>query len=163
MRSPHQLVAAAIWILAASAIPIGASAGERAGQELLCTTTSPDTRHAKFLVIDAFLMRFSVQPDRRKFCVSDSCWPLVRNGDLLEYRCPPATDPTGNCAPYPLSGGGAPVSSAGPFLRNERLIINLTTGQFEGEASGSVGDIGPREYSSRIAGTCVPGHAQKPG
>jgi hypothetical protein len=163
MRSSHHPVAAALWGLAASAMPIAASASERPAQELLCTTTSPDTRHAKFLVVEAFLNGFSVQPDRKKFCVGDVCWPVTRKGDVLEYSCSRAANADRYCAPYPLSGRGALVSTAGPFLSNVRLSINLTTGQFEGEASGSVGDIGPRDYSSKIAGSCVPGHAQEPG
>jgi hypothetical protein len=105
---------------------------------------------------NAFLVEFSVEADRKNFCVGDVCWPLARAGDILEYRCAAATSSTGYCASNPSGGSEVVISSGGPFVTNARLTINLATGKFEGIASGQQGDRARVEYLSKTSGTCSP-------
>ena len=115
-----------------------AAAGE--GRELLCTSDSPN---------DSILTPFTIKASRREFCVGSACWPLISSADRLEYLCPPV-GANGYCAAaFPI------VSSAGPFIDNERLTINLSTGRFEGLASGTVGDRSRTSYTSQLAGICI--------
>jgi hypothetical protein len=116
-------------------------ASERPRPELLCTPDSLD---------QAFQTPFVIKANRREFCAGHSCWLLLAFADRLEYRCPPA-GADGDCA-----AAFSVVSSAGPFLDNERLVIDLSTGRFEGLATGTVGDISRTSYASQLAGVCVP-------
>jgi hypothetical protein len=48
------------------------------------------------------------------------------------------------------------VSTAGPFISDEELTIDLTTRRFHGVASGTIGDRASRPYATQFSGACTP-------
>lgn len=131
-----------IFASAAALCLVGAAAPSVA---LKCTVTSQGTT-----ILDSFV----VKPDRSAFCVGDVCWTLVVEGGALTYRCPPATDRSGHCAPYPFTGSANVISSGGPFVYEIWLRIDPVSGRVDGEAAGTVGDRAPQPFQSSIAGAC---------
>jgi hypothetical protein len=92
---------------------------------------------------------FVVKPKTRELCHQGRCVPLAHDSQgKLAYRCRMATD--SYCV------GSNQLSSAGPFVYEEDLTIDLTRGTFEGTMKGSVGDIGPQPFDVQVLGVCAP-------
>ena len=90
-----------------------------------------------------------IRSNGEAFCIGTECVPLTRTADTkLEYHCRGQAAGT-DCESFPV------ISSAGPFILQEDLVVDLATGRFERTSSGSYGDRATGPYSATAEGACV--------
>lgn len=118
-----------------------------AGVELVCGLTETSPAVARLQA--SLRLDFVVKPQTRELCQRDRCLGLAEAGEgRLAYHCRMASD--GYCL------GSFDASTAGPFVNQADLVVDLSTRAFEGALTGSVGDLGPERFEVRVRGACEP-------
>jgi hypothetical protein len=135
-------------LLAALLIAGPSAAAHRAGQDWLCRM-NPAT--------DLPTSEFVVSADRKTLCVAGDCRTLAApDRTHRQFRCG-ELEAEHRCLHNPLI-----VSSGGPRIFEEHVVIDLAAHTFEGEASGEVGDRGRWPYDRKFSGACQPAPAPQP-
>ena len=95
-----------------------------------------------------FTTHFHIDLNKKSFCNEDYCGPFSpMDGPRLAYHCE-AVDGGRFC-------GRWAGSTAGPFIRQEDFVIDLSDSSFHRTSSGSVGDIIGRPYKASYSGDCA--------
>jgi hypothetical protein len=140
-----RLFPAASTLLAALLIAGPSAAAHRAGQDWLCRMSPPT---------DLPTNEFVVTADRKTFCVASDCRILsVPDRTHRQFRCG-ELEMDHKCFSNPLI-----VSSGGPWIYEEHIVIDLTARTFEGEASGERGDRARVTFDRKFNGACQPAPA----
>jgi hypothetical protein len=111
-----------------------------------------------------------IQNASKEVCAANACRPLVAmDGVRREYHCHGADPPCLTSHGPPVTAARcegaatelclkdyAPFSTAGPFVYDMDIRIDLASRTFEGIATGAIGDRSARPYVSQFSGVCRP-------
>ncbi len=94
-------------------------------------------------------MRIRVDLKKSAFCIEKYCDIFTHSDAKLEYHCK-AEGGQKFCA-----DAGSIISTAGPFIQGQDLLLERPTGTVHRVSWGFVGDHGVKPYRSEFAGSCV--------
>jgi hypothetical protein len=146
LRRLGRSLAVSVWASLCAAPGLAQAAA--AARDLNCAAT--DSFPVVPRLTGRMAPKFVVKPSTAELCFRQQCEPLTAGeAGRLEYRCT-RTKGGDDCL------GTDPFNSAGPFVNEETLVIDVAKGVFGGSVKGTVGDMGPEFFTIEVMGLCRP-------